>query len=317
LKKVIFYNLIIVISLILFLEICLRIFSSINVQGFDRSLFNFDTVTLTHNKNTMSDVMAKKVFTDNYGFRVPKKNYKYKDSENSSLIMGDSVSFGVGALEEDTFVGLLRRELNHINFYNSSVAGHTIESYKNLLKIYEEDLEFNNIIIFYCLNDIISDPGVVQSKDITHNSFLKEINIFLRNKSFLFIYFKSVVTITQKRYFDYISPAYKDQASLKYLKNQILSINNFSISKNKKLYFVVLPYEFQTRDKNCNNKYLFPQNELAKIFNNNQIMFYDFSKDFCDHPESEKLFLKFDAMHLSDNGHHFVFDLIRNAQLIK
>lgn len=316
-KKIIFYNFVIVISLILFLEICVRIFSSISEQGFDRSLYNFNTDTLTHNKNTKSDVMAKKVFTDNYGFRVPKKNYTYKDNETSTLIMGDSVSFGVGALEEDTFIGLLRREFNNINFYNSSVAGHTIESYKNLLKIYEEDLEFDSIIIFYCLNDIISDSGVVQRKDITQNSFLKEINIFLRNKSFLFIYFKSVVTITQKRYFDYISPIYKDQASLKNLKNQILSINNFSILKNKKLHFVVLPYEFQTRDRNCNDKYLFPQNELAKIFNNNQIMFYDFSKNFCDHPESEKLFLKFDAMHLSDIGHHFVSDLIQDAQLIK
>ena len=77
---------------------------------------------------------SKKVFTDSLGFRIPKKNFNYKDKNSSVLIIGDSVSFGVGVKEQNTFVGLMRNEFKNLNFFNSSVSGYNFKDYSEVAK---------------------------------------------------------------------------------------------------------------------------------------------------------------------------------------
>ena len=102
-KKIILYNLLVISLIIFFVEVGLRIFSSLNELGFEKNLFNLDSKIRVHNKNIKSKVFGKKVFTDSNGFRVPTENYTYNQTDNSSMVMGDSVSFGVGVLEEYSF----------------------------------------------------------------------------------------------------------------------------------------------------------------------------------------------------------------------
>jgi lysophospholipase L1-like esterase len=230
--------------------------------------------------------------------------------------MGDSVSFGVGVLEEKTFVGLLRNKHPNINFFNSSVSGNNVETYLELLTIYSENFNYDNVIIFYCINDIVQSKGVLTKKDFYKKNYIAaKINVFLRNKSLIYIYLKSIITDPEKGYYEYIAPSYKDETSLYDLTQSILAINKITLEKDKKLHFVILPYEYQTREKNCNNKYLFPQNKLTKILTNNKIEYSDFSKDFCDYDSPKKLFLTFDPVHLSVTGHKFVFDLIQKEKI--
>jgi len=316
LKKIIFYNLLIITLIIFFLEVSLRIFSSLNELGFDKNLFNLESKIRVHNKNIKSKAFGKKVFTDSNGFRVPTENYTYNQANNSSIIMGDSVSFGVGVLEEKTFVGLLRNKHPNINFFNSSVSGNNVETYLELLTIYSENFNYDNVIIFYCINDIVQSKGVLTKKDFYKKNYIvAKINVFLRNKSLIYIYLKSIITDPEKGYYEYIAPSYKDETSLYDLTQSILAINKITLEKDKKLHFVILPYEYQTREKNCNDKYLFPQNKLTKILTNNKIEYSDFSKDFCDYDSPKKLFLTFDPVHLSVTGHKFVFDLIQKEKI--
>ena len=324
-KKIILYNLLVISLIIFFVEVGLRIFSSLNELGFEKNLFNLDSKIRVHNKNIKSKVFGKKVFTDSNGFRAPTENYTYNQANNSTMIMGDSVSFGVGVLEEKTFVGLLRNRHANINFFNSSVSGNNVETYLELLTIYNKNFNFDNVIIFYCINDIVQSKGVLTKKDFykkNYTDFYKKnyiaskINIFLRNKSLIYIYLKSIITDPEKRYYEYIAPSYKDETSLFDLRKSILAINKITLKKNKKLHFVILPYEYQTREKNCNDKYLFPQNKLNKILANNNIEYSDFSKDFCDYTSPKKLFLTYDPVHLSPIGHKFVFDLIQKEKII-
>ena len=316
-KKIFIYNLLIISLIIFFLEVGLRIFSSLNELGFDKNLFNLESDIKVHNKNIKSKVFGKKVFTESNGFRAPTENYTYNQANNSTMIMGDSVSFGVGVLEEKTFVGLLRNRHANINFFNSSVSGNNVETYLQLLTIYNEDFKFDNVIIFYCINDIVKSKGVLTKKDFyKKNYILSKINIFLRNKSLSYIYLKSIITDPAKRYYEYVAPSYEDETSLHYLTKSILAIKKITLKKNKKLHFIILPYEYQTRKKNCNNRHLLPQNKLSKILANNKIEYSDFSINFCDYASPKKLFLTFDPVHLSVIGHQFVFDLIQKKKII-
>ena len=64
-------------------------------------------------------VFGQKVTIDQYGFRVPSKDFKYTQN-NNIFILGDSVTFGNGIKEEETFIGLLRKKIK--NAFNKQVV---------------------------------------------------------------------------------------------------------------------------------------------------------------------------------------------------
>ena len=66
------------------------------------------------NPNEEGVIFDEKVYTDKNGFRVPSKNFKYIGKKNI-FILCDSVTFGNGVKEEETFIGLMRNDFKNIN----------------------------------------------------------------------------------------------------------------------------------------------------------------------------------------------------------
>ena len=324
-KKIIFYNVIIFCFAIFSLEILARILNLSPLVGVSKNLIN-DTEELRQNNSSVkATVFGKKVFTDKLGFRVPSIDFEHQGMGNSILLLGDSVSFGVGVDDTETFVGLMRKEKQFYNFYNTSVVGHNIKNYKQVINKYKDMENLKSLILFYCINDIHFDettnllkPKKKVDTDFKIISFLKnidfilKINDLLRSKSVLYLWIKNISSDTSKRYFMYSYPAYKNPKSLILVKNNLKEIKNISESKNLNLKIVILPYEYQTRKENCNKKYLLPQKEIIDIANSLDIKFFDYSKNFCNYESSKNLFLKYDPVHLSEEGHKFVYDLIKN-----
>ena len=327
-KKIIFFNLFAIIIIFFSLEIFLRFFNIITLQGFDKNSFFRDAGIIYHHPNILKTVMGKKIKTDNNGFRIPLENFDYNNNLETILILGDSVSFGVGVDEKDTFVGLLRSKIKY-NLYNSSVAGHRWENYSFLLEKYHKQFpKIDKVFIFLCLNDIISDDGVVrkdrlkiqsENKNFINNiktkSLFIKVNFYLREKSTVFNLAKAVGTQNIKRNFDFINPYYKNELILKHFEKNIKKIIDYSNLNKINTSFVLLPYKYQIK-KNCDIELMFPQSQINKIFSKFNYKLIDFSKEFCDKNNNNKLFLNFDPMHLSINGHMFVSQLLINEGII-
>ena len=313
--RIIIINLIIFSLLIIFTEIVIRTLKISQLQGLDRDLLNLEDEIVLNKPNTEAIIFGKKAYTDKYGFRIPSKNFNYKYG-TSILVLGDSVSFGVGVDENKTFIGILRNKIN-LNIYNASVAGHNIIDYSTLIKDYNETFEdISRVIVFICLNDAHFAKGVIKNIELQekHNSeifyirILKKINIYLRNKSALFVLLKSKFTKSDERHFDILADYYNDQNILKKYKDIIFKINNFSKLKKIKVDYFLLPYSYQLK-KNCNKEFLYPQNKINEIFSDLKINIYDLTDEFCQKKE-KKLFLNYDPVHLSESGHRFVSNLV-------
>ena len=132
--RIVIINILIFTILILFLEFTVRILKISSLQGVEKNLLNFNNEIILNRANNETVVFGKKAFIDKNGFRVPVRNYSYK-YDSSYLILGDSVSFGVGVDEDKTFPGILRKNLK-INIYNASVVGHNIIDYSFLIENY-------------------------------------------------------------------------------------------------------------------------------------------------------------------------------------
>ena len=139
------------------------------------------------------------------------------------------------------------------------------------------------------------------------NYFFNKINSFLRSKSYTYLWIKGKITKPSERYFFESYKSYKKEKNINFFINKIDEINSYSNNKKIDILFVLIPYEYQVR-KNCEEKLLLPQNKIKKILKEKKLKYFDFTKDFCNHPSPKELYLKFDPVHLSVIGHNFIYN---------
>ena len=321
-KKIIFINFFIVITIILFLEILIRLFNIVELQGYDEQAFYSENGIILSKPNNYFKVFGIKSKTDKNGFRIPIKNYSYKYVKKTTLVLGDSITFGVGVEEKNTFIGILRNNSRANNLYNTAIFGHNIESYLYILKKNHEKFkdEINQVLIFLCLNDVVPYQGTIfeNKKDLNKNKFQKNIienkfalklNIFLRERSVLFVLLKGIFTNPIKRHYDYMRALYDNEKNLVKLEKDVNEITNFLIKNNLNYKYVLLPYAHQIKN-NCQKELLKPQEMIKKIFDNQNIDIKDFTNEFCKNDNKKDLFLKYDPVHLSRYGHKYISDLV-------
>jgi len=316
-KKVFIINLGVVFFILISFELVANFFKLSNLRGIEKGLIDTNHPIHKMIPGSSGVHFGKRIFIDKYGFRSPQENYVYNNSNDSVFIIGDSVTFGNGVEEDKTFVGRLRKEFKNINFYNSAVPGYNLKHFEYNLKKIDNFNNIRQIIYFITFNDVYGGKSIIQlnkRESIKKDFFSLEmisnkINAFLRNKSYLYMLVLGIVTDPSKRYFKTILNFYQNQ-NLDTFKDYLLVLKNKALKNDIELKIIILPYEYQTRT--CIEKNFIPQEKIATIISNLNIDFFDYTKEFCKIKKPKNLFLKFDPMHLSPQGHNLVFNLIRN-----
>ena len=263
-----------------------------------------------NNINIEGKAFGVKFYTDQYGFRVPKKNYKYNKKNKNIILIGDSFVFGPGIKEEETFAGKFRKEMGNLNVFNSSRPGYNLNDYYNEIKFFLENSNNNKFIIFLNFDDFksLQIEEIKKEKNSVQNirtiPGLSKINNFFRSKLYSYVWLVGVITDPEKRYYtDSLENFNEDFA-----KSKILEIKNL-IDNEENITFLITPYSYQIRNK-CKQTNFILQNKLKNILINNKINFYDFTKTFCNKSENNNLFINFDPTHLSSYGHEIIFDFL-------
>ena len=316
-KKIFIINLGIVFFILISLELLANFLKLSDLRGIEKGLIDTNHAIHKTIPGSSGVQFGKRIFIDKYGFRSPRENYDYNNSNDSVFIIGDSVTFGNGVDEDKIFVGRLRKEFKNINFYNTAVPGYNLKHFKYNLKEIDNFKNINKIFYFITFNDVYGGKSIVQLNKndsikknlLSLNIIPNKINAFLRNKSYLYMLILGIVTDPSKRYFQTILNFYQNQ-NLDAFKDYLLVLKNKALKNDIELKIIILPYEYQTRK--CIEKNFIPQEKIANIISNLKIDFSDYTKEFCKIKKPKNLFLKFDPMHLSPQGHNLVFNLIRN-----
>jgi lysophospholipase L1-like esterase len=331
-------------------EISVRTFTNVTFGGNSRNLITGDRFNGRTWGNT-PDVIARSfeavIFTDHDGFRVPNRDYRYPDPASERiLILGDSVAFGPGVAEPDTFVGLLRAANPSWAIYNSSVIAYDAPNYADVLSdLIARPESFSKVILVYCLNDVSAAsaanidkhskmPGLAGNahsgpwSSATGNSpnlveklkrigFISQLNDYLREHSKLYLYLKGISTDPGKRYFLADYAAYRDPAALSAL--DYLDMIARTLRQRQIAFTVIIsPYEYQLR-ANATLPYapegdvLLPQRAVTAFLKARGIDCVDATAAFqrAGLADKSKLFLRFDPMHFSAAGHRVMYDVIR------
>jgi len=149
---------------------------------------NINDHKLIKNYKTNSAGWGKRRYTlctDNNGFRSSCDN-KYKGKKFDIGIIGDSFTEAVGIEYEDSYVGIISKELNNFKVANLAVSSYSPTIYyTKIKKLLKQNYNFNEIIIFLDLSDLHDDNvcyelknTVVKKKDGISKCHYENYNIW-------------------------------------------------------------------------------------------------------------------------------------------
>jgi lysophospholipase L1-like esterase len=302
------YLLVTVCVLLLVLEFVVRlVFPHINHQDTERSLFLAPTAgqNVHWRPGAAGISFGEAVQIDEFGYRDLKGGAAA--AQQSWLLIGDSVTFGVGVDAKDTFAGLLQAANPAVKVWNTAVVGYGVDDYLDVVKEFlAKPTPPSQVILAFCLNDPVGrfdlGPEAVPVSE--------KILGLLRRHSKLYMLMKGNLTDRSKTYFANDRALY-DAANPAFPRTiQVLRETHALLSRaGIPFLVVVLPYEYQLRRKDEGD--LVPQRLLTAKLHELGIPASDLYDAFAasGRPSGE-LFLYGDPMHLSREGHELVFKSI-------
>lgn len=304
-------------------ELFCRAFLEINLRKTSKDFMILDASgrPVANAPNSQGVSFGATVFSDSNGFRVP-ENYRYPQAEKAILLLGDSVTFGVGVPEEQTFAGLLRSSDGSIIVYNAAVNGFSLPDYlRTAERALSEHPEIDEVILFYCLNDFreigqseekpASASGLAGVKRLIASAFAG-MNEFLGPRSKLYVLITGLTTDPSRRYFEWdmslMNAASERTAEIL---EPIEKINDLVKQRNGKFVVFLNPYEFQLRKEGGDFS---PQDKMIEYLKAKGIQYVDTRDAFRQIPRPSSAFLFADPMHLSAAGHRVVYDQLIELQ---
>lgn len=264
------------------------------------------------------------VWTDVNGFRID-PTFVEPPADKTLLVLGDSVAFGAGVSEAESFAGLIRRGQPPTRVYNSSVIGYALTDYQNVLEhVLPAHPEVREVVLSFCLNDIshqtavdldtffreASDTDTIgRIRSLPH---VAELNAFLRTRSKLYLGLKNALTDPSGRTFRNDRELYDvPDARLDELLSPIEAMSTQLASSGVPLLVVIAPEEPQLRMPTGDAD--LPQRKIASYLAAHHIAYVDPLPTFRRAGDPASLYLSGDAAHFSPEGHRLIFDAIRTA----
>jgi lysophospholipase L1-like esterase len=281
---------------------------SINYQDTQLSLFEENVIGNSYGFNPDSEGISfgGKISIDKNGFRKMKGPDEFK---SSWLILGDSVTFGVGVDVKDTFIGKLQEQYPDVKIWNTAVMGYSVKNYYEVFEYFiTKKGTPQKIILFFPLNDIY---GNIKFKPQNYN--LKDkIRLFLKQNSKLYMFLKGAFFDRSRTYFLNDLRYYKpSNPQLKESLKLVTVMKNIAEIKGSVFVVFIIPYEYQLRM--FDPEFLIPQQLLIEYFKDNDINYVNVIDDLKRTKTSpKKLYLYADAMHLSKRGHERLFESIKS-----
>jgi lysophospholipase L1-like esterase len=296
-----------VVVLLLAAEMGVRYFADVTFFGNSRNLFA-PAAFLSNTPDVRAVSFGAEVITDHYGFRVPRPRYDYPPHTRRLLIVGDSIAFGPGVSEPETFAGRLRN-LGGWSIYNAAVIGHGAFDYDRVVEQEIERIKPNVVYLVLCLNDVsaisasaIKAAPVDQLKRYAPVAALNEV---LRDNSKLYIYLKGLLTDPSQRYFMADWQQYQDPQAVAEALTPLQRIAERLKARGIEFTVLISPYEYQLR-RMAPAESLLPQRTIAAILAERGIRFVDLAQWFRA-DGGENYFLRFDPMHFSPEGHRVIY----------
>lgn len=220
-------------------------------------------------------------------------------ARESLVLLGDSVTAGVGVGAERTFAARLQESLPDLRVVDTAVIGYSIDDYVTVLReLVASGEPIRRVIVFVCLNDVAErmTPEVAETP-------LARVRFWLRDGSVLYQWLKGVLTDRSLAHYRDIAPRHvPGNPGFERLAAGLGELARIAERAGFPLGVVIFPYEAQLRGSEPDA--FAPQRRLVARLGELGVPTLDLSSRFASaEVPAVELFLWKDAMHLSEAGH--------------
>jgi len=308
--RVVVLNILLTVLLLMAVEGCVRVaYPEIGPIGLDAALVSSDRFgdTAGLQPGSSGQVYGTEMAVDGDGFLVYSAANR---TAPSWLLLGDSVTMGIGVAADSTFVGRLAASVDSAAVKNPSLVGYGAADYVTVLRalLSRTDLEIRWATVVWCLNDAhdrvegANDPGAFTRRNVGPGLG------FLHRHVRTYQWAKATFADRPRAYLLHDLGFYEDDA-FDYADRHLATLRAVADSAQIHLDLVVVPYEPQLRAE-ARPHDLLPQDRLAEAARRHGIAFHDAAEVFRSVEASASLYRYGDGIHLSERGHARLADFI-------
>lgn len=261
--------------------------------------------------------------TDALGFRLDPEAPAARAARPALVLLGDSVTLGIGVPVAETFAGLLRRRFPERSFINAAATGYGAADYLNLARHFvlprRSELRIDSALLLLTLNDIADasvDHRLERERYRGLAALVREMdrglgaNRYLAARSKLYLFVKSGLYDLSRAWFRADAQLYDDPELVRRTAREVRSTQALLNEAGLRVAVVMLPYEYPLRAPEPARE---PQRQLAAALAKGGVVPTDLLEPVRDAMarrglSSRSLFLFNDHCHLSAQGHALVFE---------
>jgi lysophospholipase L1-like esterase len=325
-------------TLILLIETSVRWFyPEIPPQHSDRRLFDPHKYGRTYGYKALAtgEELGTLTITDEHGFRINPRSLQ-RNFPEQVLVLGDSVSVGIGVEAEQTYPALLEEKLGK-KVLNASVTGYGIMDYVEVLGRLANRFNPRVVLVGICLNDVSAAsqvnlaamarnskedrelspderryPNIVMRTLRYINDNYLNFHTFLGSYSRTYVFVKSLAADSARDHFSADRSYYQRPQTIEYFRSHFTELKR-ALADDTALVVVVFPYEYQLRTGSL--KDVEPQDIIREAARRAGVPIYDLYDELMEYLKVNRLlsgamYLFNDPLHFNSVGHHAIAELL-------
>jgi lysophospholipase L1-like esterase len=226
------------------------------------------------------------------------------------LLLGDSVTMGIGVAPGDTFAAKLAAVVDTVAVRNPSLIGYGAADYVAVLRglLARPGLEVRRVTVVWCLNDAHAPSLGAANPDDTVRRTAGPALTFLRRHVRTFQWAKATFADRPRTYLLHDLPYYEGDR-FAHAERQLGVLRVVADSAEIGLDLVLIPYEAQLR-ADADPALLLPQRRIAEAARDHGIPLLDVTDAFRRAERPPGLYRYGDGIHLSERGHALLAELV-------
>ncbi|GEM_PF-803035 len=314
-------NLVVLAGLLMLIEGCVRVtHPQIRPLGTDASLIADSVFGASSGPRPMASGFSNgaRFTADSSGFWTFAT--RPADTAVAWLLLGDSVTMGVGVDPDRTFAGRIADAKPDVRVLNPSIVGHSVDDYEEILiDVARRDSSLGRVTVLWCLNDIytrvqasandteVDEEG--RDPDQRVRRMLGPVLGFIHRHVYTYQWLKAALFDRPRHYFEH-DLAFYHGAMLKRAVDRLAGIASVCREHELRCEVVLLPYEYQLRTKGAGDAFL-PQQRIREHAHALNLPVFDAAPFLMEaefHPA--ELYLYGDGIHFSERGHALLAEYI-------
>lgn len=236
----------------------------------------------------------------------------------SWLLLGDSVTMGLGVAPDSTFAGRLSAE-SSLRLLNASLIGYDAADYHALLAQHLAAPDparppLTRVTVFWCLNDIYPEMGRRVAPGHSLRRLAGPVMGVVRRHLRSYQWLKKQVADRPHAYFEHDRAPYQS-AALDSAVARLAGMRDLAAAHAVRFDVVLLPYEYQLREPSAAT--LQPQRALSQALSKRGIYVLDVARHLAaGYDAPADLYAYGDGIHFSTTGHRAVADVLRRRLIV-